>query len=51
MRSTLYGAGTIDFPALGVISVVLLTVALLTSYTSARCAAKVDPMVAVRYER
>ena len=50
MRSTLYGVGTVDFAAFGAVSTVLLASALLACYIPAQRAAKVDPMVALRYE-
>ena len=50
MKSTLYGVGTIDLGVFGAVSFVLLAAALLASYLPARRAAKVDPMVALRYE-
>jgi predicted permease len=50
MRSTLYGVGTVDFAAFGAVSTVLLATALLACYIPAQRAAKVDPMVALRYE-
>ena len=50
IRSTLYGVGTIDLLALSVVSALLLASALLACYLPAQRAAKVDPMVALRYE-
>ena len=50
MQSTLYGVGSVDFVAFGAVSIILLASALLACYIPARRAAKVDPMVALRYE-
>jgi len=50
MRSTLYGVGTVDFTAFGVVSITLLASALLACYFPAQRATQVDPMVALRYE-
>lgn len=50
MRSTLYGVGSIDMSAFGVVAMVLLAGAMLACYVPARRAARVDPMVALRYE-
>jgi len=50
MQSTLYGVGSIDFGAFISVALVLLASALVASFIPARRAAKVDPMVALRYE-
>ena len=50
MQGMLYRVGTIDLSAFGAVALVLLVAALLASYIPARRAAKVDPMVALRYE-
>lgn len=50
MSGMLYRVGTIDLSAFGSVALVLLAAALLASYIPARRAAKVDPMVALRYE-
>ena len=50
MKSTLYGVGTVDFAAFSVVSITLFGSALLACYFPAQRAAKVDPMVALRYQ-
>jgi putative ABC transport system permease protein len=50
MQSTLYGVGTVDVGPFAVVAVVLLVAAMLACYIPARRAARVDPMVALRYE-
>ena len=50
MRSTLYGIQTVDMGSFAVVSLFLLTAAVVASYIPARRAAKVDPMVALRHE-
>jgi putative ABC transport system permease protein len=50
MKTMLYGVGTVDATAFAGVALVLLISAMLASYIPARRAAKVDPMVALRYE-
>jgi putative ABC transport system permease protein len=50
MRGLLFGVGTIDVTAFASVAIVLLASAVLACYVPARRAARVDPMVALRYE-
>ena len=50
MRSLLFGIGENDPATFGAITLVLLLVALVACYIPARRAAKVDPLIALKYE-
>ena len=50
LEASLYHVGRFDGLTLALVPVILLAVALLAAYWPARRAAKVDPMVALRYE-
>jgi putative ABC transport system permease protein len=50
MRSTLYGVQTFDLQSFVAVAAVLVIAAVIASYVPARRSAKVDPMVALRYE-
>jgi len=50
MRSTLYGIQTVDLTSFVAVSLFLLAAAVVSSFIPARRAAKVDPIVALRYE-
>jgi len=50
LASFLYGVSPLDATTFVVIPLVLALAALLASYLPARRAAKVDPMIALRYE-
>jgi ABC-type antimicrobial peptide transport system permease subunit len=50
LNNFLFGVGTADLPTLAGTAVLLTVVAMLATLLPARRAARVDPMVALRYE-
>jgi putative ABC transport system permease protein len=50
MSGLLFGVDPADVFTLGIVTVVLSSIALLATYLPARRAARVDPLVALRYE-
>ena len=50
MKSMLFGVGVIDVGAFATVAVTLLSAAVIACYAPARRAAKVEPIVALRYE-
>jgi len=50
MESQLFGVGPLDPLSYGTVSLMLLLTAVVASYIPARRAARVDPLVALRYE-
>jgi putative ABC transport system permease protein len=50
MQSTLYGVGSLDFPAIAIVAVVLLAASMLASWLPAQRASAVQPMKALRSE-
>jgi putative ABC transport system permease protein len=50
LSSVLYGISAVDPLSFGVASIVLLGVAFLANWLPARRAARIDPMIALRYE-
>ncbi len=50
MHSALFGVGLVDYPSFLVVAVLLLVVAILSSWIPARRSARVDPMIALREE-
>jgi putative ABC transport system permease protein len=50
MHSALFGVGLVDYPSFLMVAVLLLVVAILSSWIPARRSARVDPMIALREE-
>jgi putative ABC transport system permease protein len=50
LNGLLYGVGSLDSVALGAVAITLFAAAFVACYVPARRAARVDPMVALRYE-
>jgi putative ABC transport system permease protein len=50
MHSTLYGVAAVDYAAISVVTIVLLSAAMLASWLPAQRAAAVEPMQALREE-
>jgi ABC-type lipoprotein release transport system permease subunit len=50
LSSLLYGVSSTDPLTLGVVSLILIAIALLATWLPARRAAKIDPMAALRCE-
>jgi putative ABC transport system permease protein len=50
IANLLYGVTTLDSQTFAAVSLLLFAVAFVTSYIPARRAARIDPMVALRYD-
>ncbi len=50
MRNFIYGVHAFDLKSFAAVAVVLVAAAVIASYVPAGRSAKVDPMVALRYE-